>query len=82
MPIDEYGRNSDYVSYFPLEEYVDKIKLNDDLLFHLEDTNREFDEYMNCTFSKEEYINRYYEKLKSNNYLSWEFEKQPYTKRC
>ena len=46
MPIDERGRNSDYIKYFPLEEYVDRIKLLPSLLEHIEDTNRDFDEYM------------------------------------
>ena len=46
MTIDNFGRNPEYVSYFPLEEYVDKIKLNSNLLYHLEDTNKEFDSYM------------------------------------
>lgn len=73
MPIDEYGRNSDYVSYFPLEEYVDKIKLVDDLLFHLEDTNREFDEYMKLIsyYAGEEIINYWIQmaqlEFKANN---------------
>jgi len=59
MPIDEYGRNSDFVSYFSLLEYVDKIKLIDQLLFHLEDTNKEFDEYMRLLsyYAEEEIIN-------------------------
>ncbi len=25
MPIDEFGRNLDFVEYFSLEEYIDKI---------------------------------------------------------
>ena len=47
MPIDEYGRNLDFVKYFSLEEYIDKIDLLDDLLNHLEETSKEFDEYVN-----------------------------------
>ena len=57
MPINEYGMNSDYVSYFSIEEYVDKIKLLPKLLDHLEDTNRSFDDYMkNLSRYDEEYI--------------------------
>lgn len=40
------GQNIEKVKYFSLEEYVSKIKLNDSLLFHLEDTNKAFDQYM------------------------------------
>ena len=46
MPIDEYGRNLDFVEYFSLEEYIDKIDLLDPLLNHLEETSKEFDEYV------------------------------------
>ena len=47
MPIDEFGRNLDFVEYFPLEEYIEKIDLKDSLLEHLEDTCKDFDEYIN-----------------------------------
>ena len=47
MPINEHGMNSDYVSYFPIEEYVAKIDLTPELLDHLELTSNEFDKYMN-----------------------------------
>ena len=46
MPIDEFGRNLDYVSYFSLEEYIDRIYLLDYLLSHLEETSKEFDAYL------------------------------------
>ena len=46
MPINEFGMNSDYIEYFDLEEYVNKIKLSSRLLGHLEETNHEFDNYM------------------------------------
>lgn len=46
MPIDEFGRNLDYVSYFSLEEYIDRIDLLDYLLNHLEETSKEFDAYL------------------------------------
>ncbi len=40
------GMNSSKVTYFSLEEYVDKIKLKDDTLYHLEDTTDSFQRYM------------------------------------
>lgn len=46
MPIDEFGRNLDFVEYFSLEEYIEKIDLLDNLLNHLEETSKEFDEYV------------------------------------
>lgn len=46
MPINSEGMNEDYVKYFSLEEYIDKIRLLPNLLIHLEDTNREFDNYI------------------------------------
>jgi Fic family protein len=59
MPIDQFGRNLDYVEYFPLEEYIDKIDLLDDLLNHLEETSKEFDEYISLLseFANEAIIN-------------------------
>lgn len=61
MPINSLGMNEDYVSYFELEDYVDKIKLLPKLLEHLESTNRDFDNYMN-NLSKydEDYIVNYW----------------------
>lgn len=47
MSINELGMNSDLVTYFPLEEYVNKINLSPSLFDHLEDTSRNFDDYMN-----------------------------------
>lgn len=46
MPIDFRGMNSDYIKYFNLEEYIDRIKLQSYVLKHLESTNADFDEYM------------------------------------
>lgn len=40
------GQNHNEVNYFSLEEYVNRIKLSDSVLFHLEDTNKSFDNYM------------------------------------
>lgn len=60
MPIID-GMNDDYIEYFPLEEYINKIKLLPKVLEHLEETNKEFDSYMN-KLSKydEEYIINYW----------------------
>lgn len=60
MPIID-GMNNDFIEYFPLEEYVKKIKLLPKVLEHLEDTNKEFDNYM-IELSKydEEYIINYW----------------------
>lgn len=59
MPINELGMNDDYVSYFSLEEYIDRIKLTDSLLFHLEDTSKDFDEYIKLlsNYDDDEIIN-------------------------
>lgn len=46
MPINYEGMNEDFVKYFSLEEYIDRIRLLPNVLMHLEDTNREFDEYI------------------------------------
>lgn len=43
----ENAINLNKVSYFPLEEYISKIKLTDDILYHLDVTNRDFDKYIN-----------------------------------
>ena len=40
------GVNLSKVNYFPLEEYVNRIKINDKVLNHLEETNKEFDKYL------------------------------------
>ena len=41
------GMNSEYVNYFPLKEYVDKIILLPYVLEHLQDTNHDFMKYIN-----------------------------------
>ena len=72
MPIDYRGMNSDFVEYFNLEEYINKIRLLPRLLEHLETTNRDFDNYMKkLSIYDEEYIINYwifllYQELKSN----------------
>ena len=60
MPIID-GMNEDYIEYFSLEEYINRIKLLPRVLEHLEETNKEFDSYMN-KLSKydEEYIINYW----------------------
>ena len=49
------GINPAIVEYFPLEEYVDRIKIKDDVLFHLEDTNKEFDKYLKYLAQYDDY---------------------------
>lgn len=69
MPIVD-GRNEDYVNYFPLEEYVNRITLLPYVLEHVEETNRSFKEYLKRLAEyDEEYIIDYwiyqlYEELK------------------
>ena len=60
MPIID-GTNNDYIEYFPLEEYINKIKLLPHTLEHLETTNKSFDYYMNeLSKYNEEYIINYW----------------------
>ena len=60
MPIIN-GMNSDYVDYFSLEDYISRIKLLPRVLEHLEETNKEFDKYINELFKyDEEYIINYW----------------------
>ena len=55
------GMNSDYVEYFPLDEYINKIKLFDNVLEHLQDTNNNFVEYMNkLSLFNDDYITNYW----------------------
>ena len=63
MPIDINGMNNDYVEYFPLQEYVDRITLLPNVLEHLENTNQNFKEYVKYAFVMKRYqslINRVY----------------------
>lgn len=39
------GINLNKVSYFSMEEYIDKIKLETSLLEHLDETSKDFDNY-------------------------------------
>lgn len=53
--------NDNYISYFPLIDYVKRIKLSSELLEHLEYTNCDFDNYMQkLTKYDEEYIINYW----------------------
>ena len=40
------GMNPNRVSYFSMEEYIDRIKLETFILEHLNETNKEFDNYL------------------------------------
>ena len=51
----ENGIHLEEVKYFPLEEYVRKIHLKDELLYHMEETNQEFDKYMAYLSNYDEY---------------------------
>ena len=60
MPIVN-GMNNDYINYFSLFDYVNQIKLSTRVLKHLENTNREFDNYMHTlSCYDEEYIVNYW----------------------
>ncbi|MBR3161640.1 MAG: Fic family protein [Bacilli bacterium] len=43
----EKGINLERVTYFNVNDYVDKIKLSNNVLYHLEETNKSFDNYIN-----------------------------------
>ena len=64
--------NSDYIEYFDLEEYVNRIRLSKNLLSHLEETNQAFEDYMrHLAQYDEKYIVDYwifllYHELKAN----------------
>ena len=40
------GVNLERVKYFNIEEYIDRIKLSSDVLYHVEDTSKAFEEYI------------------------------------
>ena len=42
----ENGMNPNKISYFSMEEYIDRIKLESYLLEHLDETSKEFDRYL------------------------------------
>lgn len=72
MPINSEGMNDDYIKYFDLEEYIARIKLLPKLLEHLEDTNRDFDNYIKkiANLDEEDIVNYFiyslYQELKSS----------------
>lgn len=72
MPIVN-GMNSDIVKFFPLEEYVENIKLKPYVLAHLEETNKNFKDYIKKIMQRDdEYVMDYwiyllYEELKSSH---------------
>jgi hypothetical protein len=40
------GVNLERVKYFNIEEYIDRITLSSDVLYHVEDTSKAFEEYI------------------------------------
>ena len=46
MPINFEGMNDDYITFFNLMEYVERISILPNLRAHLNDTNNEFHEFM------------------------------------
>jgi len=72
-PIDANGMNNDYVNYFQLIDYVNRIKLLPFLLEHLEETNKSFDDYMKKLLKyDQDYIVNYwiyllYEEMRHNH---------------
>lgn len=52
------NQNPDLVKYFELRDYIDKIKVDNNVLQHMEDTNKEFNSYMKRIniYDKEEII--------------------------
>ena len=81
------GRNEDYIKYFSIEDYVNKIKLEPYVLEHLEETNKSFNQYL-TTLSEydQDYIVNYwiyllYRELKytqaieEKEYLGFDIEK-------
>lgn len=73
MPINENGMNSDFIKYFSLEEYSEKIKLSSTLLSHLDETTIGFDKYIEELLRYDEkfiikyWMNSLYEELRSSN---------------
>lgn len=43
--------NEERVQYFNLLEFVSKIKLNDNVLYHMEETGLNFEKYLNTLFN-------------------------------
>ena len=56
----ENGVNLNKFDYFPLEEYVNRITVEDFVLEHMEETNKEFDEYLTVLSKCDDYTKIYY----------------------
>ena len=54
------GVNLNKFDYFPLEEYVRRINVEDFVLEHMEETNKEFDEYLTIISKCDDYTKIYY----------------------
>ena len=55
--------NEEHVKYFNLLEFVSKIKLNDTVLYHMQDTGENFEKYLNSLVSfcnSDDYVFLYY----------------------
>ena len=55
----ENGVNLNKFDYFPLEEYVNRITVEDFVLEHMEETNKEFDEYLTVLSKCDDYTKIY-----------------------
>lgn len=51
----ENGINLNEVTYFPIEEYINKIKVEDFVLEHMEETNIQFDKYLKLLSQYDKY---------------------------
>jgi len=56
----ENGVNLNKFDYFPLEEYVRRINVEDFVLEHMEETNKDFDEYLSILSKCDDYTKIYY----------------------
>ncbi|MBD9098005.1 hypothetical protein EGP98_00145 [bacterium] len=54
------GVNLNKFDYFPLEDYVRRINVEDFVLEHMEETNRDFDEYLTILSKCDDYTKIYY----------------------
>lgn len=64
--------NTDRVKYFSLLDFVSKIKLNDNVLYHMQDTGEQFEQYLNSLINfcnNDDYIFFYYLLDLANNEL-------------
>ena len=81
MPIIN-GMNDDYISYFPLEEYVKKIKLDPKVQDHHEETINLFNEYLDklSKYDKDYVISYWIDMLYEEFVSSHEIENMDYNK--